>query len=296
MTLHKAMPEDEYHAHQSLSSTGIKMLIKPGGAARFHYWSQHPKPPKKAFDLGHAIHAGILGVGAPIAIIPDDLLSDDGGIRSKDAKAWRDEQIAAGSVVLKTAEYEPIKAAANAVLTHPLARQLLEAAPLREHSLIWTDPETGVELRARPDACGPAALVDVKSAADEKAEPFEFATQARKLGYHIQDYLYREACKIHNICDQPMRFVAVEKEPPYLVSVSVIDPVDQAIAEVQTRDAIRLYAQCVETGIWPGYPNRVHTLRFPGWWRDQHDAHISQQIEDEFAAFFAERTPKGTPS
>lgn len=194
-------------------------------------------------------------------------------------------------IPLKSAEVDLIEAMTEAVLVHPIARRLLERATTREVALFRTHERTGAPLRSRVDAVGPGALIDVKTAVS--ADPAEFASAARKNGYHIQSQFYEDMARAHNLTEQPLRFVMVEKTAPYLVSVSEVDPIDKTIALNQIERAIDDWLQGTRTGIWPGYPERIHTLAFPGWWRDQHDQQISQEIEDEFAAFFAERNQKG---
>ena len=70
------MPEDDYFADPvlagSLSCTWAKQLAQPGGPAKWKWEREHPQPSKKHFDLGHAAHALVLGVGAPIDEIPFD--------------------------------------------------------------------------------------------------------------------------------------------------------------------------------------------------------------------------------
>ena len=288
------MDEAEYHGHPALSASGIKILAQPGGPAKWHWLQTHGQPHKKAYDVGHAVHALILGVGAPIARIPDELLAVNGANSRKEGKAWVDAARAEGRIPFKEAEADLIEAMAEAVLAHRPARQLLEQAPMREVSLFRRHERTGAELRSRIDAVGPGALVDIKSA--RSADPAEFARDARKLGYHIQAQFYEDMARAHNLTDQPLRFVTVEKEPPFLPSVTEVDPIDKSIGLSQIERAIDAWTHGNTTGEWPGYPERITTLSFPGWWRDAHDQEVSQEIEDEFAAFFAERAQKGNQS
>lgn len=286
------MPEAEYHAHPALSASSIKVLAQPGGPAKWWWQQTHPDPPKDEYDVGHITHSLILGVGAPLARIPDGILAVNGAASTKAAKEFKDQAREAGAIPLKEAVADHVVAMAEAVLAHPIARRLLEAAPERELSLFRTHARTGANLRSRIDAVGPGALVDVKTTVS--ADPVEFRNTARKLGYHIQAQFYEDMTAAHQLTDQPLRFVCVEKTPPFLVSVCEVDPIDKTIGAVQIEAAIDAWLHGLATGEWPGYPERIHTLSFAGWWRDQHDQQISQEIEDEFAAFFAERQ-KGNP-
>lgn len=287
------MDEDEYHAHPALSATGAKLLAQPGGPAKYHWQQLHPAKPKKAYDLGHAVHGMVLGVGAPVVPIPEELLASNGAASTAAAKQFIVDVRADGQIPIKLAEYEQVTAMAKAVMGHPLARRLLEAAKLCEVSLFRKDERTGADLRARFDAVGKSALVDLKTTIS--ADPAEFTTSARKLGYHIQSAWYEDMAQAHDLTDQPLRFVNVEKTEPYLVSVCVIDETDRLIAREQIARAIDAWLTGTETGEWPGYGDKEHTIAFPGWWRDQHDTAITREIEDEFEAYLASRT-KGQPT
>ncbi|MCI0689298.1 MAG: hypothetical protein L0Y54_19000, partial [Sporichthyaceae bacterium] len=62
------IPADEYHADTSaLSASGVRTLL--ASPARFRYDQTHPKPPSKAFDLGHAAHKAVLGAGQDVVVV-----------------------------------------------------------------------------------------------------------------------------------------------------------------------------------------------------------------------------------
>ena len=69
MTVITDMPETIYHARPELSASIAKRLIEPGGPARWKWEHDHGRAETKAFDLGHAAHKLVLGVGAPAALI-----------------------------------------------------------------------------------------------------------------------------------------------------------------------------------------------------------------------------------
>lgn len=138
------LPADAYHAHPALSKSKMVKLLPPSCPAQFLYDLEHPQPPKDVFDFGAAAHRILLGAGDDIAII--------------DADSWRDKGAAAdrefargdGYVPLLLRDFEKASAMAETVRRHPLARRLfVDGRP--EQSLFWTDPESGVQLRARLD-------------------------------------------------------------------------------------------------------------------------------------------------
>ena len=75
-----------YHAHSALSSTGARQLLQ--APARFAHWAENKPPHKKAFDVGSAVHAKVLGTGWDVVEIPDKLLSGPNRAISSEAAKW----------------------------------------------------------------------------------------------------------------------------------------------------------------------------------------------------------------
>src|SRR4051794_10326611 len=130
------MPDDVYHADPvsegSLSHSGAKKLLPPSCPALFKWERDNGRPPKKAFDFGHAAHKLVLGVGAQLEVIPGDRWD------TKDAKAAVAEARAAGRVPLKATEMQTVQAMAAALREHPIAGALLQPDSGRpEVSMFW---------------------------------------------------------------------------------------------------------------------------------------------------------------
>lgn len=260
------MPETDYHAHPALSSTGARRLLE--SPARFQYERTHAQPPKAAFDLGHAVHAKVLGVGAEVAVIPDEILAANGAVSTKAAKEFIGEARAAGLVPIKSAVADEVNAMAESVLAHPTASLLLAQAGSPEASVFATDPDTEVEMRARFDflATGgrtPVA-VDLKTAAD--ASPAGFAKAAASHGYHVQRGHYLDTYQFAG--GDPLEgfaFVVVETTAPYLVAVYRLNTEWEDIGLAQAREARTTYRQCLDTNTWPGYGDDIQSLMAPFW-------------------------------
>ena len=189
--IYSDIPDEVYHSGEwlpepSLSVSGAKRLLRTS-PARFK-WEQEHKPRKQAFDFGHAAHAKVLGVGAQVDVIPEALLSADGGVRSKEARAWAAEREAAGIAWLKPVDMTVIDAMATQLEEHATAKALLsDGRP--ELSLAYRDPETRILLRGRTDWLttyrDTPVAVDYKTTDD--VNPDEFRWAARKFHYHMQD-------------------------------------------------------------------------------------------------------------
>lgn len=282
------MPADDYFADPvpsgSLSSTWARKLMEPAGPAKFAHERSNPQPPKKVFDLGHAVHTVVLGSGAPIARIPEDKLAVNGAASTKDAKEFIAEVRAAGATPLKPAEYDQILAMAEAIKAHPDAMQVLAADGTQtEVSAFRRDPRTGMWLRCRFDALSPAGVGDLKTCVD--ADPFKFARRtAVDLGYYQQADWYLDMAQDLSLTDGPFRFVLVEKTAPYLVSVVEMSEEYLSIGHSRNRAAIDLYAKCRAEDQWPGYTG-VTVVDPPKWLLSGEDDRLSDDIAAELAAY-----------
>ena len=262
------MDEATYHARPELSSTGVRRLLD--SPARYQ-WDMTHRTESVAFDVGHATHSRILGVGSPVVDIPDEHLTPSGNVSTKAAaKEWLAEQRAAGLVPIGAADRALIDGMAEAVLAHPAARDLLEGPGNPEVSAFATDPETGVALRARFDRLADDVAIDVKTTAGS-AGPLGFAREAARHGYPIQEAHYADVLELIAGERLPMAFVVVEKRRPHLVAVHYFDDITRLTARELAAKARAIYAECTATDTWPGYSADPYTTQVPGWWLDQAD-------------------------
>ena len=262
------MDEATYHARPELSSTGVRRLLD--SPARFQ-WDMTHRTESVAFDVGHATHSRILGVGSPVVDIPNEHLTPSGNVSTKAAaKEWLAEQRAAGLVPIGAADRALIDGMAESALAHPAARALLERPGNAEVSAFATDPETGVKMRARFDRLADGVAIDVKTTAGS-AGPLGFAREAARHGYPIQEAHYADTLELIGGERLPMAFVVVEKRRPHLVAVHYFDDITRLTARELAAKARAIYAECTATDTWPGYSADPYTTQVPGWWLDQAD-------------------------
>lgn len=253
------MPEAEYHAHPALSSTGARKLLD--SPARFDYWRTHPAEPKREFDLGSAIHSETLGTGYGIVVL------DFKDFRTNDAKNAASDAREAGLIPVLKHVYEQVQPIAQAVLKHPTARAFFEQPGDAEASVFSTDPETGVQVRARfdflPHPTGRRRVAfDLKSSATG-VSPDSFARSVARYGYDVAQAHYLHAYDPEGAEDLEFVFIAVEVEPPYLVSINALNREFIEIGAKKAARARRLFAACTKAKQWPGYSDDVVLLAPP---------------------------------
>lgn len=283
---HDDVAEHIYHADRdSLSVSGAKLLLPPSCPAKFREQQDNPPPPSKVFDFGHLAHALILGKGLELEVLDPAVhgLKADGSVADVPSMTgmWKKAAAAArasGKLPVSTDDYAAALAMRQAVQQHPVAGDLFtHGTP--EVSLYHRDPETEVRLRGRVDWLrNDGNLVDLKTS--KTANPAELVTHFWRYGYFMQAQWYRQLVIDAGIHDDPtFTFVVVEKLPPFVVSVIRYDAAALAEGERLNRQAIRLYADCMESGAWPGYSNETVTIGLPRW-----VAHEAQAAADLFDA------------
>ena len=282
------LPESTYHADPveggSLSFSMAKVLVQPGGPAKLRYMLDHPTPRKKVFDFGTAAHQLVLGQGAPIRIIPEELLALNGAASTDAAKAFIEYAYAEGAIPLKVAEAEQVVAMAEALRSNDDAARVLGTWGMRhEVSGFAQDDETGVWLRCRWDMVSPTLVGDYKTAVS--AEPGKFARKSMlELGYHMQAAHYLDMAARLGVSDPdaPFVFVVQEKTPPYLPAVVTVGGEYLELGRIHMRRAIELWQQCSTSGVWPGYPATV--AEPPQWAMNETYSELDSEVEAELEA------------
>jgi len=266
------LPDDAYHSLPELSSSQAKALLE--SPARFNYWRNKRRPEKKTYDVGHAVHAKVLGTGATVVAIPDDLLATNGAISTKAAKEWVEQARAEGKVPMKADELRPIEEMSEAVLRHETASVLFSQPGNPEVSILSTDPNTGVGVRARfdylPYPRSPRAIaLELKTTDD--ASPEAFVKSIIEYGYDLSHEWYRDTYRWATGEEVEFAFIVVEKRPPYLVAHYRLPESFIAMGSRKAIEARAQYAEYTASGVWPGYSPEIVPLEPPMWAVIQHE-------------------------
>lgn len=282
MTIIYDLPEADYFSRDELSSTGVRLLLPEfKGSPKKFRWEQTHKRTSRAFDIGHAVHAKVLGVGAGIVLYPEEHLTASGNPSTKAATVtWESEMRGMGLTIVSPDEAQRVDDMAEAVLAHPSARPLLEVAVHREASVI-ADVD-GVPCRARFDALSDETRngvygVDLKSTDD--ATPHGFTRAVSKWGYAVQEAHYEDVYEASE--GRPVDefwFLCVEKSAPYEVGVYQIEPFWIDMGRAKAAAAREVFAECTATGVWPGYDPTPQTVTAPAWVTIEHELQYDKEI------------------
>jgi hypothetical protein len=264
------LTDEEYFAPglaaATLSSTGAKELLKPGGPARFrHKADTGTLTVKREFDVGHAVHTLVLGAGPEPVRFPGTGANPEAWQKNDD-KAAVAKLRAEGKVPLRPSDFAEAYAMAAAVKAHPIAGKLFTRGE-PERAIIWRDPATGVMCRLKADWLRADGIVDLKTA--EAADENALSKAVNNHGYYVQDAFYRRGFRAAHPGVEPFFvFVAVEKSPPHLVHVVQLGERDVAYGDRKVSEALERYRDCTASGAWPGYPtDEITEIHLPAYVR-----------------------------
>lgn len=280
------IPQAEYLADPcpapSLSS-GIAAILCTQSAR--HAWQAHPKlNPQYAseedtkFDRGTAAHDLLLeGLNRIVIVEADDW-------RTKAAREQRDAIRAEGKLPLLARHFEAVEKMVE------IAKQAINSCPdlegyrldngRPEQTFIWQ--EDGIWCRGRPDwlSNDRRLILDYKSTAGS-AEPDAWIKTLLGMTGELQPAFYlRGNAATGGREDARFVFLVQENEPPYACSFigaapSLIDLGDRKVAH-----AVSLWRQCISSGEWPAYGNRIAWVDAPVYaqaqWDEKeiHDSHL----------------------
>jgi hypothetical protein len=266
--MYRDVPLDAYHGASicdgpSVSSTGLRAIYNESAA---HYFDRSPYNPDPVEDeekewqiRGSAAHHLLIGGVGQFAekyiIRPDFIAGAKFDRRRTVCQDWErdNDPKKTGKTNLTSADIEAIKGMALSLGRHPLIANggLLDGQI--ERSLFWLDAETGVWCKSRPDAI-PNAGGDV---ADLKTTPSvlwpDIVRSLDKFGYCQQGALIADGFKVVlDIEVTAFVLIFVEKKRPYCVRVVPVHPDDIERGRRMNRVAIRRFADCWNSGNWPG--------------------------------------------
>jgi hypothetical protein len=262
---------EEYHAdpcpQPSLSSSIIKVLCS---GSPWHAWAAHPRlnpefvrEQKEIFDLGTVAHALMLqGIEHACVLKFDDW-------KKAEARHARDEARASGLIPILQKHWDRVQAMVEAgkrqIAAHKEASEaFVVGSGVPEATLVWTD-DHGVHCKARLDWLrhDRQRIFDYK-ATGATADPEKLSKYATSQGWDIQAAFYLRGLKALG-SDADFLFVAQEDYPPYALAVLGLTDETLIVGAKKVQYGIDLFAKCLSSNEWPGYPRHVSAVPFDMW-------------------------------
>jgi hypothetical protein len=264
------VPEHVYRGAPGINQSLLSAILRSPKQARWRM--QYPTAPTASMQLGTAVHCAVL---EPEKFAERYVRAEFDDFRSKDAKAWRDEQQAAGRIVLKhssdshpgdPSEWDRVQAIAEAATSHPMLSKVLNGAH-RELALWWKHADDTL-CKGLIDAYHPGyrLALDLKTVPAGGAAERDFARKVFDFDYALQAAFYMDGY-LAATGEVPTGFIfaCVETEPPYDIALYVLDTEWVLQGKKRYHRAIEILAECVATDCWPGYPDEIQILTQPAW-------------------------------
>lgn len=258
------LTNDSYHSLDDyISCSGLKALLR--SPAHYQTYLDQRGTPSSKPNLGTATHCAVL---EPYTF--DDRYAVFDGRRS--GKPWEAFKAIHGrKEILSRTEYEQVLGMREAILRFrelPL-KQVLEMS-VTEKSIFWTDEETGMKCRIRPDVMNPYGTFDLKTIDD--CRPDKVMRQAMRMDYDLQAAMYQEGIKQFTGKTLPFIFMFAEDQKPhgvwlYTAGQSVIDS-----GMAKLRRGLSAFRQLRESKDWHGYLGAMSTLELPRYARQNASA------------------------
>lgn len=245
------------------------------------FWNRYAEPfvaPEGALDTMPEMKAYLKALDLPVGGNKPDLAdriraADPSAIILDDARAEHAASVG-DKQIITAADMAEVVAMHGQIMSHPKAGKLLApGSGVPELSCYWTDEETGVRCRCRPDFWRhDGVIVDLKTCLDASYDGFQKSVW--KWRYHVQAAFYldgieaalRQAPSTTTMpAPKAFLFVAVEKTAPYGVGVYHLDAQNIAIGRREYREDLARFAECERTGEWPAYSPNIEAMSLPDW-------------------------------
>lgn len=269
-----------YHSSPGVSRSMLEQLDPP---ARLMAYLKRPELSDPWAVIGRVIHQRLLEPGKPLPLVtkPEKYTNEKGETKdwsgnAKICRKWIADQEAAGLIVIGPKELEQITGVVDSMLSN---RDPEMRALIREH---FSDGDAEVScfrefegegvtllLKARLDFLPRRTnyITDLKSVADGCTS--RSAIQKQLEDYLLQPTHYTTVFNALAMDDQRDEFIFwfAEKSAPFLVLPVRVskDSETMRLGRILWEKRLAVYAQCVQSGNWPGWPARVVDVDVPSW-------------------------------
>lgn len=242
---------EQYHSSEGISRSRLMLLDK----SPYHFWYEtmsglaKPKESTCSMNIGSAFHTLLL---EPTKWSDEFAVAPQVDRRTKQGKtdweAFNSDN--AGKIILTSDQFEKVRNMVDLVSKHEIVTTLLDDA-VYEQSIYWTDKDTGLQFKTRPDIWSSKMVVDLKTTSD--ASSYAFTRSALTYGYYLQAGMAFEACKAIGRPFEMFVILACEKEEPYVPAVYIMKDEALQFGVQQFNTYKHRLKECLDKNQWEGY-------------------------------------------
>lgn len=270
----------DYHAdNEYYSSTGIKEAKK--SLAHFKYFHDNKnKDTKPHFDFGNSFELALLdpkGFKNDVAIDQDAYwvaLANEHSVQETgkpysnprnsnvfraEYSKWKAENEGKYEIpAIGSESFETIEKMLESCRKDSTIQKLIEGTEY-QLSLFWTDEESGLKLKTRPDICKRKKNVVVNLKTTLDGSPKAFMRDMLKYNYPLQACLEIKGCLDSGLMEQVDNYfwLVVEKLPPYNATIYSFESSDIMTTTKELEYYLNKIADAKAKNFWPGYSDQA---------------------------------------
>lgn len=291
--IHDNITIEAYHANRShISATSIKEAKASLKQFDWHRRGLMPKSDGLHFSFGNAFELALLdkvGFEKMVAISQDEYwiaLANEGRDKPyanpKQSTKFQAEQSKfysendAKYIIPQKGKqsYEAIEHMLTSCYSDSTIKKLIEGTEY-QLSLFWTDEESGLNLKTRPDICKRKKNVIINVKTIDDGSPKSFSRELAKFDYPLQAALEVKGCIASGLMPQVDNYfwLVVEKSEPYNATIYEFIESDIRSTTMELEYYLNIIAKAEKEQKWPGYtqqasnPHGILQAQIPLWYK-----------------------------
>jgi exodeoxyribonuclease VIII len=141
-----------------------------------------------------------------------------------------------------------------------------------ENAAFWTDSETGIACKCKPDIYVPSLglAIDLKTTGGY-ATADDFGKSVKSYRYHVQQAFYTQGLNANGFDVNHFLFAPVSKSAGNTCRAFSLDSRVVALGHKLLKDDLTLWADCEQANNWSRKPSQIETIHFKPWEYPQDD-------------------------
>lgn len=270
--IHDNISIQDYHENKThISATQIKYAKTSLRHFDWYVTGKLPREDRPQFHFGNAFELALLSPKEylqSVAVLPDQQWVDEIKTINEDSKNPRNTNYYKdrckkfmeeneGKYIIKDSgeqSFDVIEEMLSSCLQDSTIQALVKNTEY-QLSLFWTDPETGLKLKTRPDICKRKKNVVVNLKTTLDGSPAAFSADLKKYEYPLQACIEMMGCTETGLMDRIDNYfwLVVEKVPPFNATIYEFAESDIKACMDSTKYHLNKIAKGMNENRFPGY-------------------------------------------